>query len=45
MSPNTQPGTSRTVTIEGITLHLAQPMTMDQEWIGNREILKQLLAC
>ena len=36
---------SRTVIIEGVTLHLAQPMTSSQEWIGNREILKQLLAC
>ena len=28
----------RTISIDGITLHLAQPMTMAQEWIGNREI-------
>ena len=31
--------------IDGVRLHLAQPMTRTQEWIGNREILKQLLAC
>ncbi|MCS6316415.1 MAG: AAA family ATPase, partial [Nitrospira sp.] len=42
---STRPAAPRTLTIEGITLHLAQPMTMGQEWIGNREILKQLLAC
>ncbi len=35
----------RTVQIEGVTLHLAQPLTAAQEWIGDREILKQLLAC
>lgn len=45
MSSSAPPAASRTLTIEGITLHLAQPMTMGQEWIGNREILKQLLAC
>jgi len=35
----------RTVVIDGISLHLAQPITMEQDWIGDREILKQLLAC
>lgn len=35
----------RTRHIDGVRLHLAQPMTRTQEWIGNREILKQLLAC
>ncbi len=45
MSPSARPAAARTLTIEGITLHLAQSMTMGQEWIGNREILKQLLAC
>ena len=39
------PGRSRTISIDGITLHLAQPMTMAQEWIGNRKFWKQLLAC
>ena len=38
MSSSATPSASRTLTIEGITLHLAQPMTMGQEWIGNREI-------
>jgi len=45
MAPGAQPNSSRVVTIDGVALHLAQPMGMGQEWIGNREILKQLLAC
>ncbi len=36
---------SRTVVIDGVTLHLAQPIASSQEWIGDREILRQLLAC
>jgi MoxR-like ATPase len=35
----------RTVQIEGVTLHLAQSLNVSQEWIGDREILTQLLAC
>ncbi len=35
----------RTVVIDGVTLRLAQPITGSQEWIGEREILRQLLAC
>lgn len=35
----------RTRQIDGVQLHLAQPMSHRQEWIGDREILKQLLAC
>jgi MoxR-like ATPase len=35
----------RTVIVDGIPLHLAQPLQSAQEWVGNREILKQLLAC
>ncbi len=31
--------------MQGITLHLAQPITTLQEWIGSREPLQQLLAC
>lgn len=38
-------GTGRSVLLDGVTLHLAQPMDASQEWIGEREILKQLLAC
>src|SRR5690606_11969734 len=45
MSSSPHQAAARTISIEGISLHLAQPMTMGQEWIGNREILKQLLAC
>lgn len=45
MSTHSQRADARTVTVQGVTLHLAQPMTMTQDWIGNREILKQLLAC
>lgn len=36
---------SRTQTIDGITLHLGTPDTSSGEWIGQREVLKQLLAC
>jgi MoxR-like ATPase len=36
---------SRTVVVDGVTLRLAQPIATVQEWIGEREILKQLLAC
>jgi MoxR-like ATPase len=36
---------SRTHTIDGITLHLGTPDVSDGEWIGQREVLKQLLAC
>ncbi|GIW54932.1 MAG: hypothetical protein KatS3mg082_1336 [Nitrospiraceae bacterium] len=35
----------RTVVIDGVTLRLAQPIAGSQEWIGGREILRQLLAC
>src|SRR5690349_18401274 len=34
-----------TVEIQGVTLHLSQPHAAPSEWIGQREILKQLLAC
>lgn len=36
---------ARATHIDGVTLHLAQPMDAAQEWIGGREILQQLLAC
>ncbi|MEX5214125.1 MAG: AAA family ATPase [Nitrospiraceae bacterium] len=35
----------RTRIVEGVTLHLAQPLFREQQWIGERDILKQLLAC
>ncbi len=34
-----------TVEVEGISLHLSSPDTTDLGWIGQDEILKQLLAC
>jgi MoxR-like ATPase len=36
---------SRSIVVDGVTLRLAQPIGTTQEWIGEREILKQLLAC
>src|SRR5881275_2612502 len=35
----------KSVQIQGVTLHLSQPHAAPSEWIGQREILKQLLAC
>lgn len=37
--------TDRKRIVEGVTLHLAQPLFREQQWIGERDILKQLLAC
>lgn len=34
-----------TVQIQGVTLTLSQPHDVASEWIGQKEILKQLLAC
>ncbi len=34
-----------TVEIDGVRLKLASPMDNRAEWIGQREVLKQLLAC
>lgn len=33
------------VEIEGITLHLSHPVENKSQWIGQKEILRQLLAC
>jgi hypothetical protein len=33
------------VKIDGVTLHLGRPDTSDGRWIGQNEILKQVLAC
>src|SRR5436853_5372173 len=33
------------VEIDGVTLHLSQPHAFDSPWIGQGEVLKQLLAC
>lgn len=35
----------RKMAIDGVALRLAQPLDAALEWIGGREILKQLLAC
>jgi MoxR-like ATPase len=35
---------ARTVTIEGVTLHLAHPDEVPVRWVGQEELLKQLLA-
>ncbi|MGH7256333.1 MAG: AAA family ATPase, partial [Nitrospirales bacterium] len=35
----------RTVVVDQVTLRLAPPMDLIREWIGDREILTQLLAC
>lgn len=34
-----------TVVVDGVTLRLATPQDNRAEWIGQREVLKQLLAC
>ncbi len=36
---------SRSLVVGQVTLRLAQPVSSHQEWIGNRELLQQLLAC
>ena len=36
---------SRTVRIQDITLQLSRPVKTDQEWIGQADVLRQLLAC
>jgi MoxR-like ATPase len=36
---------ARHVVVDGVSLRLARPIESGQEWIGEREILKQLLAC
>src|SRR5688500_6757129 len=35
----------RELEIDGIRLTLSQPQTQDSQWIGQGEVLKQLLAC
>ncbi len=34
-----------TVEIQGVTLHLSHPADPSQEWIGQKEVLRQLHAC
>jgi MoxR-like ATPase len=46
MVHNPQPTASgRRVVVDGVSVRLAQPIASMQEWIGEREILLQLLAC
>ena len=40
-----QYGISKTTVIDGITLTLSKPDTTKPEWIGQSEVLKQVLAC
>ena len=42
--PMTNPLTGNTIDIDGVTLHLARPVTEIPPWIGQREVLLQLLA-
>jgi MoxR-like ATPase len=39
------PSQTKTVQIGGVTLHLSAPDATEQSWIGQDEILRQLLAC
>jgi len=34
----------RSITIDGVTVYLGQPVVMDQPWIGQTEVLLQLMA-
>ena len=43
--PSRDRARDRAVLVHGVTLHLAHPDAASREWIGQREILKQLLAC
>ena len=36
---------TKTYEIDGVTLHLSPPDMSAGQWIGQREILKQILAC
>src|SRR5438093_2150194 len=35
----------KSLEIDGVTLRLSQPHDFDSQWIGQGEVLKQLLAC
>jgi MoxR-like ATPase len=39
------PSQTKTVEIGGVTLHLSTPDATEQDWIGQGDVLKQLLAC
>ena len=36
---------SETFRVKNINLHLSEPHKLNSNWIGQREILKQVLAC
>jgi len=35
----------KTIAVQGVTLHLSRPVEREVRWIGQEEILRQLLAC
>ncbi len=35
----------KSIVIDGVTLHLAKPDVTENPWVGNMEVLNQLLAC
>jgi hypothetical protein len=39
------PSQPKTVIVGGVTLHLSSPDATEQGWIGQEQILRQLLAC
>ena len=39
------PPSSRTTVVDQVTLRLAQPSQTAQDWIGDQDLLHQLLAC
>src|SRR5690349_1696479 len=43
--PTPLKSTLKTAEIGSVTLHLSTPDASEQSWIGQDEILKQLLAC
>jgi MoxR-like ATPase len=45
MTADRRSSNTRHVTVDGVGLRLAPPLEAAQEWIGEREILKQVLAC
>lgn len=46
MSPKSAAGKQReSVEVQGVRLHLGQPHELASTWIGQEEILRQLLAC
>ena len=38
------PSSSRTVVIEGVKLHLAHPDELSIKWVGQDELMRQLLG-